>query len=249
MKNLDFSSQERSAILWLAATFTILLIFWELFREEITTAIIIQHAVFFFATMLVAIFLHEIGHKIAAEYVGYTAEAKRFTGGLIASTIIAFYTFARIPIITPNLLELDADPRRRLDKRRMYDNPSQQAIIAGAGILGSIVAITLMRVLAELTGYTLFSTAQFGVSLHAVFSLVPFELLAFFKLRVTKDIGQLAPSDGLHIFRYSQFAWIFAFVFAIVFSIISFIQGVPTLLFSLAIATIGVLVYKNLVKK
>lgn len=248
MKNLDFNSHERSAIIWLAATFSILLIFWELFGEEITTGIIIQHAIFFFAAMIVAIFLHEIGHKIAAEYVGYTAQVKRFTGGLIASTIIAFYTFARIPLITPNLLELDADPRRRLDKRRMYDNPTQQAIIAGAGILGSIVAITLMRVLAELTGYSLFTTAQFGASLHAVYSLVPFELLAFFKLRVTKDIGQLTPSDGLHLFRYSQFAWMFAFVFAIAFSIISFIQGLPTLLFALVTATVAVVFYKNIAK-
>lgn len=249
MKSFSFDSQEQSAIIWLSIAFTILLIFWHLFGEEISALIILTHAIFFFAAMLVAVFLHEVGHKLAAKQIGYRARTIRFTGGLIASIILAFYTFARIPIITPNLLALDADPRKRLDRRRTYDNPTQQAIIAASGVLGSLIAITLMRALAVLTGYELFITAQFGAALHAVYSLIPFELLAIIKLKFVNNLKPITPSDGLYIIRASYLAWGSIFSFTVFFAVLSFIPGVATLLLAIGLMVVTVFAYKHLLKK
>ena len=245
MNNFTFDKKEQQAVLWLALAYTILLIFWQLFGKEINAAIIVNHAIFFFAAMLVAIFLHEVGHKIAAEHLGYHARVTLFTKGIIGSIIVAFYTFARVPIITGNLLSLDADPRRRLHRRRKYDNPTQQGIIAVGGVMGSIIAILLFRALAELTGYNLFLTAQFGASLHAIFSLVPFELLAIIKLRYSKTLNEITPSDGLYLLRASFPAWLFVFSFTLFFSVLanSQITSIFLLATLLAAAAIGLYTY------
>lgn len=249
MKNLSFTSSERSAILWLSAAYTIFLIFWHLFSEEISVGIVINHAIFFFAGILVCIFLHEISHKIAAEKIGYEAQVAQFGEGIVGTILIAFYSFGRVPILSANSLELESDPRKRLDKRRKYDNPQQQAVIAAAGIVGSIIAITLMRTLGSATGSELFFTVQFGASLHAVYSLIPFELLTIIKLRVVQDMKSLTPGDGLYIIRFSHIAYTFALGFTLIFASLSLIQAPSTLILSIVLTVLVVTSMNYVLKK
>lgn len=241
--NLGFDKQERNAIYALTVVIALLLTFWELFGEAVTVATFLGYIVFFLAAALVAVFLHELGHKIAAHFVGYHARIESTTNGLLASAAVITLSFARIPVFTPNRLSLDADPRRRMTKTRSYDNPAQQAYVAIGGTIGSIVAITLLRALAEITGYVPFATAQWGVVLHALYSMIPFELISVLKLKYFTTLDETVPSDGMHVIRSSTPLWIFIFMFIIFFAGIANIPGTSGFALSALLAAMTTVAY------
>ncbi len=246
MKQFTFDTDEWSAIAILAGVVTIFLIFVELFRKEISVSIVLSFGIFFFISIFFVVFMHELGHKITAEYLGYAARIQLFKGGLIASIIITFYAFGRIPFITPNQLQLDAIPKKRLSKKFRYDNPSQQAYIATAGIIGSVLAISVLRILYEVTQYEPFMTVIYGALVHAVYGLIPIEFIAVLKLRFFNKIqSDIIPSDGLYIIRYSLILWVFLLSFILIYGFLIqllttgglvaslLLAGIITLLFSL----------------
>ena len=102
-----------------------------------------------------------------------------------------------------------------------------------------------MRALGEITGYQPFFVAQTGAALHALYSMVPFELLSVFTLKFRRAIASTTPSDGMHILRSSAGLWIFVTAFVFFFWLIANLPGTTGFVLSvlLASATAGLFTF------
>ena len=244
-KLLHFDRSERINILILAFVFAFVLTLKSILEN---TTVGVYSMLFVFIGMVVVLFMHEGGHKLAAAIQGYSVRITRFTAGLLVSVFISMYTLGVIPIATPNTLEMDAHPTRRLRRYFKYESNYPQAIISFGGLLGSVIAIAFFKMLATLLGVTLFETIVVGAVLHAFYSLIPFELLKLLSLRFTTNPGTCSPGDGVHIFWWSHAAYIFALVFIIVYGLIAITTGVIAMGFSLFLAAISTWVYSRWVR-
>ena len=219
--SLNFSKAERAPILWQALLLTFALIFWTYYQEILIAADVIAHAAIFFASALIIVIIHEAGHKIAAEQVGYTATITSFKEGIVASIIAIFASFGRFPLIVANPVELDADPRKRLGSHRQYENPTQYAFIAFSGTIASSFSIIGFQFIFQLTGNELFALISLAAAIHAINALIPWELASILVLRVKRSIPQITPGDGLLIMRWHVIAWFAAIIYISAFALLS----------------------------
>lgn len=238
----DFDSSEIISVILVALLLAFALTFRMWGDETFDAALGLFNLVFVFVGMLIAVFMHEAGHKIAALAQGYEARIERFGGGLVASGFITLYSQGLLPLVTPNLLELDARPDLRMRKYRKYESAGTMASIAAAGIIGSTLAVVLFKTLFLFTGQPLFMVIVLGAILHAVFSMIPFEIINLFLLRLFERVDTHTPSDGLHIYFFGSRTYVFVLVFVIFFGGIAMLTGWVSYLLSLLLAAAATLV-------
>lgn len=178
--------------------------------------------------MIICIFIHEWGHKIAAQMIGYTTNIESYYPGQVLGVILAVATFGAFPFFTPNTADLEAVPSARMMKHRKYENFLQMAFIAATGIIFTAVIATLLRGAYIATGSELIRVLLLGNILLMVYSLVPFELLSIGLLRFQQKIEQIPESDGLYILHYSVPAFVGAIAFSVTLGVILyFTQSLP----------------------
>ena len=241
--NFSFYKQERAPIIWQSLLITTILIFWQYYGEEIRTQELLTQTILYFVCALIIVLIHETGHKVAAEKLGYSAQVSQFTAGIAASAIIIFYSFARIPLLIANPLELDADPRKRLGKRRQYENRKELALIAMAGTIASTISITLFYTLHILTGIPELAAVALVAGIHAISSLVPWELAAIFILRFKKSIPEILPGDGLLLLRWDVKAWFSTLIFITLFFVLNILYVHAAFIIALALTAVVFMVY------
>lgn len=220
-KTLHFEKSERLPILLLSAILTLAAFLLKFYGETIDSQVMLPTTILYLAISIFIVLFHEFGHKYVASKIGYEVQVILSKASTIASTVVLMLSFARIPLIIGNPIEIDANPRARLGKHRAYDNPKQQAFIAFGGTLGSTIAIAILGVLYNFTGITEFYEMMYIAGLHAVSSLVPWELASILTLKVQTSLQKMHASDGLMIMRYNIIAWIFAISYIISFVMLS----------------------------
>ncbi len=235
-RHITLTRDEVLSILILAALAAFLLTFRLWGGASFNAVTGLSNLLFVFVGMAVAVYLHEGGHKLVASLEGYTVRIVRFSAGLVVSAFIGIYSQGYVPLFTPNLIELDAHPERRMHKHYSYDTPKSGAKVAIGGLAGTTLAIILFKSLYVLTGYHLFMVVVMGAFLHGMFSLVPFELINLIKLRYFQDVVPNSPGDGLHILWWSVAAWIFCLAFMFFFGMIALLSGTFSYVLSLLLA-------------
>ena len=237
LRLLDFESDELKWILIFAFVFAFVLTFrmWGP-DDTFDPAYGLTNLLIGFAGMTVLVFLHEGGHKIAGARESYAVRIVPFKPGLAISGFVALYSQGIVPLVTPNLVECDAKTHLRLGKFRKYDNPSNMARIAMGGIIGSVLGVMAFKVLYNLTGFELLRVIMLGGVLHALYSLIPWELLNLFKLRYFESAETYAPGDGLHILWWSRGFYVFFFAFVIIFGLVTLLTGWVSVYIVIALA-------------
>ncbi len=169
--------------------------------------------------MIISVYIHEAGHKWFAGKIGYETHTEPYTPGQLVGVLIAIFTFGWIIFFTPNTSDLESIPEKRIHKHRKYENPRQQAFIAASGILVTAVWATLLHGAFLVTGSGLIRDIMYGNLWLMIYSLIPFELLGLYLLRLQTKIEQLPQSDGLYLLHYTPVAWVFAAAFVLVVSL------------------------------
>ncbi|MFT4250664.1 MAG: hypothetical protein ACMXYD_04860 [Candidatus Woesearchaeota archaeon] len=241
--NFSFYKQERAPIIWQSLLLTTILIFWKYYGEQIQTQDLITTTILFFLCSLIVVLIHETGHKITAEKLGYSAQVSQFTAGIAASAILIFYSFARIPLIIANPLEIDADPRKRLGKRRQFENRKEMGFIAIGGIVASAISITFFYTLQTITGIQDLSAVAIIAGIHAISSLIPWELAAIGVLRFKKRIPDMLPGDGLLLLRWDVKAWLSTLTFITIFFVLSVLGVHAAFIIALALTAVAFIGY------
>jgi hypothetical protein len=241
--NVTFSKQEQAPILIQATLLTFILLFWKYYQQEIILADALIHTLLFFASTTIIVLIHEAGHKFFADKVGYEATVTQYNTGILASTIIIFATFARLPLIIANPVALDADAKRRLGKHRKYENPKQYAFIAFGGTIASTISIAAFRLLQILSNNEIFAMISLVAGIHAISALIPWELLSILMLRMKNSIPETTPGDGLLIMRWHIYAWIAAITYIIVFVVLSTTGSTLAFILALLFAGLTTLVH------
>ena len=191
--------------------------------------------------MVISVFIHDGAHKFVARSIGYYTHIENYVWGIVAGGALSIFSFGWIQFFTPNTLDLEADPRARIAKFRKYENWKQEAYIAAAGIAATAVVAVSLHAMYVWTDSLLIRKLMLGNIWLMVFSLLPFELLNLYSLRLLNTIPQLPQSDGLYLLHYSIFAWVFASVFVLALSMLLYFFASPILSVALIIATITTL--------
>ncbi len=240
---LSFNDSEIKAVFLLAISFSFILTF-NMWGSEIFD---FTQGMFNFLTvslgMLIAVFLHELGHKVVAAKEGYESLIVANKAGILFSLFIVFYSRGLIPFITPNFLDTDARADKRIHRFARYDNPRQNTYIVVGGLLASVLMIAFFNILHEVTGFVLFKTMVLGVVLHAVYSLIPFEILSLLQLKILSSARKLRPSDGMHLLWDNFYFWLFALLFMIIYGLLSLLSGWVSLVLSLLLTIIVAYLY------
>ena len=178
--------------------------------------------------MIISVYIHEVGHKFIAYRIGYRTNVEGYYPGQVIGVVLAIFTFGFVQFFTPNTADLEALPEKRIHKHRRYENPKQQAFIAASGILFSAVFATVLHGAYLVTSAELLRQLMIGNILIMVYSLIPFELLGLYMLRISQSIEQLPQSDGLYIFQYSPVAYMTAASFSLFLSLLlAFTTAIP----------------------
>lgn len=192
--------------------------------------------------MIISVFWHEAGHKLAARWTGYYTHIATYPAGLVIGIALAVFTFGWIQFFTPNVADLEANPRARIAKHRKYENWKQQAFIAAAGVFATGLFATGLQGLYILSGQEFFKTLLLGNLWLMIYSLVPFELLNIASLRLLQTIDQLPQSDGLYLLHYSNYAYLFVTTFVLVGSAILYFTESLAIWLAVLVALVMVLV-------
>lgn len=201
---------------------------------------------FVFAGLGIAVLAHEAGHKIAGVYNGYHVKIRSFVPGLVGSGFVTLYAQGFIPFVTPNLVSVDARPELRMGKFRRYDNPAEAASIAMGGLVASTLAIFVFSTLYVVTGHHLFWTIALGVVVHAVLSLIPFELVnALAKIKYFQSAQSFSPGDGLHLLWWSKYAYVFSLSFMVLFGGLALFASPVSLILALVLALLCTWAYSK----
>jgi hypothetical protein len=238
---MDFAHEERKAIITLGVVAGFIIALDEVI--SIKNAVISIDYTEGLAFMLIAmlgmifsVFIHEGAHKLMARLIGYFTHVSSYAWGLLAGGALSVFTFGWLQFFTPNTCDLEADPRARIAKHRKYENWKQEALIASTGIFATGLLAIIFHTAYVTTDAPIFQTLMQGNLWLMIYSLIPFELLTLYSLRLTQTIEQLPQSDGLYLLHYSIFAWIFAAVFALVLSALLYFLDTPGYAFALLIA-------------
>lgn len=170
--------------------------------------------------MAISVYIHEWGHKTFANLIGYETYTESYSPGLAVGVVLAFFSFGFLPFFTPNTSDLAADPIRRMNKHRKYENFRQQAFIAASGILVTAAVAIFLHGAYVLTKNKVIYRLLLGNVLLMVYSMVPFELTNLLLLRFQQTIKQIPISDGLYIVHYSVVAFITMCVFVLTLGLI-----------------------------
>lgn len=245
---MDFTREERTAILSLGAVAgfiigfdTLVSVSGSVISIDATTGLLTLLVLM--VGMIASVFWHEMGHKIAARWTGYYTHISTYPAGMVLGAALAIFTFGLVQFFSPNVTDLEANPRARIAKHRKYENWKQQAFIAGAGVFATGLFAVLMQGMYLFTGTELFRTLLLGNIWLMVYSLVPFELLNLWQLKLVQGIEQLPQSDGLYLLHYSKYAYVFTTTFVITTSFILYFTHSFTLWLALLFAffaTMGV---------
>jgi hypothetical protein len=217
---MAFSSDELKAVIVLGMVSGLIVSFRDLLSYSeghvIVTTEGLSIAVLGMLGMIISVFIHEWGHKIAAGAIGYVTNIESYYPGQVLGVILAVFSFGNLPFFTPNTADLEAVPSSRMSKHRKFENFRQQAFIACSGIIFTAILATLLRGAYIASGSELLWNLMLGNMLLMVYSLVPFELLSLGLLRFQQKIDELPESDGLYIMHYSLVAFMAAVVFSVV---------------------------------
>jgi len=217
---MDFTREERNAVVALgtAAGFiigfdTLVSVSGSVVSIDYTTGLLTM--IVLIMGMIASVFWHEAAHKLAARWTGYYTHIATYPAGLVLGVALAIFTFGWVQFFTPNVADLEANPRARIAKHRKYENWKQQAFIAAAGVFATGLFAAVLQGMYLFTGTELFRTLLLGNIWLMVYSLVPFELLNLWQLKLMQKIEQLPQSDGLYLLHYSKYAYVFVTTFAI----------------------------------
>lgn len=242
---MDFTRKERTAVLALGATAGFIIGFGELVSYANGTISIdtagIAPMVVLVLGMIVSVFWHEAGHKLAARWTGYYTHIAPYPAGLVIGVALAVFTFGWVQFFTPNVADLEANPRARIAKHRKYENWKQQSFIAAAGIFATGLFAAGLQGLFILSGQELFKSLLLGNLWLMIYSLVPFELVNITQLRFFHTIEQLPQSDGLYLLHYSNYAYLFMTTFVLVGSAILYFTESLAIWLGIVVALVMVL--------
>lgn len=239
----QFDKSELVTVLVFTLIFTFVLTLRGFFEADVNAAEQLGTMLLVFMGMLIAVFMHEAGHKFVASKMGYATHIKLNGIGLVITAFVSLYSFGLLTLITPNLLRADARPDLRLNKFYRFENPSHSATIAGGGIVGTTLAIVLFNTLFQITGADVFSTIVFGAVLHGVYSLIPFELIPILQLKFFSKIEGIYPGDALHLWWASTWFYVFALVFMVVFGLLALSLNIVAYMVSALIAAGAAYIY------
>jgi len=218
---MEFTRDERKAVLILGVVAGFIIGFDDLvsitgstlsidYTKGILTMLILM------VGMVVSVYWHEAGHKLAARYTGYYTHITSYPAGIVLGAALAIFTFGWIQFFTPNATDLEANPRARIAKHRKFENWKQEAFVAGAGIFATGLFAAILQGMFIITGTEFFRTLLLGNIWLMLYSLLPFELLNIWQLKLMQSIEQLPQSDGLYLLHYSNYAYVFVTTFALV---------------------------------
>lgn len=173
---------------------------------------------------LLIVYVHETGHKYFASIQYYTVEITQHTIRTIYTLLLTSLTLGNILILLPNTLEIEAQPRHRIGKKKKNTDPDNNAYIAIGGILASLfLLIPFTLIQAEVLTH-----ATILLITHIIFSLLPLELFAILNVRISSTPQNQPIGDGLHILFASPKLYLTTLISTITIILI-FLSGVLVL--------------------
>jgi len=146
----------------------------------------------FFLSLLVAFvvfFLHEVGHKFAANKLGCIATYKLWASGLIAGLLsMILKPFANIVFIAPGYVEVVPYSFGRLGFKVVQLTPRDYGMIAFAGVGLNVLFAVVFRLFPG----EIFQMLSYTSALLSIFNLLP-----------------IKPLDGSDIILWKSWLWMF----------------------------------------
>ena len=171
---LRFSQQETRGLLLAIILTGFIFSFRDWGTEKFNLTLGLQHLFIAVAVVAVSILLRIACQKIYALSQGYNAEFKVWWTGLLIMLILAFISLGRLPVILVGTVVSSLMVKQRLGEFRYGFSYKDNAIIAGWGVYGNLIAALFFAL-----GLHAFPQSYFfgkGVVLNLVmafFSLLP----------------------------------------------------------------------------
>ncbi len=180
---------------------------------------------------------------------GYQVKYSANGTGLTVGVLVAILTNGLIPILTPGTSKQIILKHGHVGKWRSYYNKGKLAVVASTGLVVCFMLAVIFKALWMLTiehttiaKFFLFM-AQFN-AFTAVFSLLPFELLSIFWLKEFMKLPDLPISDGLYIFSFNKFFYIFCLGFAGIYAALILSNSSGNVILAAILAAVITFIYK-----
>ncbi|MBI5393107.1 M50 family metallopeptidase [Candidatus Woesearchaeota archaeon] len=195
-------------------------------QEVFSTTYWIYNLLKMILIVAIAVITHEIGHKVAALYIGMRTEYQMWPTGLLIGILFTFITNGKWYVVLPGGMLLHHLSIQRIGHFRYGLNYFTQGILAAMGPLTNLLFATFFKTLSLFGIFPeFFDTMTFINLYYAVFTMLPLPRL-----------------DGLHLFFGNRLTYVF--VFGSLFGyIVLYSIGVYSLIFALLIGALFWLVF------
>ncbi len=147
----------------------------------------------FFITFMfigVSFLIHELAHKIGAEYFGADSVYKIWPLGLLIAILVGILSNGALIFFVPGIAVFSAYPKKRFGTGRVILDLDEDALISLSGPLASLLMVLLFKFFSPILPYNIWQPMVIINSWIALFSLIPW-----------------TPFDGGRIFFYNWLLW------------------------------------------
>ena len=182
---------------------------------------------------LLAILVHETGHKLSGVYTGFKVQTKIWWYGMGIALIVCFLSRGNIWFLALSGITLHHLAIQRLGKFRYGERPVELSMIAIAGPLANIILATLLK-----------TTIIWFPSLPINAALVHKAFIINWAMAIS-NLLPIPPLDGIHTFFQSRLFYISIFGFMAGYGALIYF-GIYSWIWALVIAGIAwILFYVN----
>jgi Zn-dependent protease len=179
---------------------------------------------------LLAILVHEAGHKFVGVMRGYKVETSIWWTGLFIALIVCFISRGHVWFFVLSAITLHHLSIQRLGKYRYGIRPIDLGMIALSGSLANIFLATFLQTLV-----LWFPSLPLNAALvHKAF-IINWAVAAF-------NILPIPPLDGIHLFFYSRLFYVSIAAFMIGYGLLVF-AGIYSWIFALVIMGVVWLIF------
>lgn len=182
--------------------------------------------------VFVIIFFNVLIKKWVGKKLGYIVTYAYAPVMLFIGFLLAFFSSGLWPFLIMGYTTYKLVPRLRVDKKQGgYRNADTSKVIV-SGLVFNFTLAFIGKTLYLMTGALYFNDVTTLAILIALFSLIPFDLLSIFLLRIRDKISVI-PSDGTCLLYHSRALYVYVFAFLVLYAALIYSPGLWSVFFSL----------------